>query len=151
VGRFVSLRPAIQSIGDIGSGATREEIDRAAGVLGFRFPADFVDFLADIGWVDNRVGCFLGLGADVHSALDVVRVCLSERREAFPPPPDRLLPLLNDGSGNYYCLNVPDSAERPSAEVVFWEHEGSADQVPEVISPNFEKWFVRKVQGLGNT
>ncbi|CAN5884843.1 hypothetical protein BH11MYX4_BH11MYX4_03280 [soil metagenome] len=52
--------------------------------------------------------------------------------------PVSLVPIMNDGGGNLYCLDSR-SAE-PS--VVFWDHEAGEKQDPTVESATFCDWLI---------
>lgn len=121
-----------------GGGALPETIGRAEEALGVRFPKGLREYLARFGWL--RVGHreFFGLGLDVPSYLDLVRMTQSERGEVGSPIPPDLIPVLNDGGGNHYCVSIPDG------RVVLWDHSLGEDQTPEPCSSDFEAWLLEK-------
>jgi hypothetical protein len=73
-----------------------------------------------------------GVGSDVPTYLDLVRMTESERSVARPHIPPSLIPILNDGFGNHYCLDT-ESLHDGECPVVFWDHEKGAKQDPEVV------------------
>ncbi|MFS8066933.1 MAG: SMI1/KNR4 family protein [Byssovorax sp.] len=127
----------------VGKGASEFEIQEAQQALGLPIRGDYRKFLLDVGW--GGVGCFelYGLGSDVPPFLNLIAITHSERTEMSPPLRQELIPVMNDGGGNLYCLD--SASEGP--QVVFWDHEGGGAQVPAVEAEDFSSWFA----GLINT
>lgn len=123
-----------------GGGATPAEIRLAETAIGTAFPDDLREFLREFGWMSSDEIELFGLGGDVPIHLDLVHMTLSERAEMYPPLPDNLLALSNDGAGNLFCLL--------GKGVVLWDHELGADQDPEPISPSFYRWVIERVREL---
>ena len=125
---------------EIGRGAEPLEISAAESKLGVAFPTSYRMFLTRIGWGRFASERLFGLGADVPPYLDLVRVTWSERTQAFPTMPNRLIPIMNDGAGNHFCLesSLISNGENP---VVFWDHELGREQKTRQIAPNFAEWF----------
>ena len=74
-------------------------------------------FLGHIDWASIEGLELYGLGEDVPAYLDLVTVTVSERTEMRPRLPNRLVPLMNDGAGNHYCLEF-ESREQGECPVV---------------------------------
>ena len=125
---------------DFGRGATPQEIELAQQQLGVEFPRSYKAFLEQFGWASFEGLELYGLGEDVPTYLDLVKVTLSERTEMRPRLPRRLLPLLNDGGGNHYCLDV-GLREQEECPVVFWDHNLGEYQDPEYVARNLEAWL----------
>jgi len=100
--------------------------------LGIHIAGDYRDFVESLGWGGADDFEIYGLGADVPDHLDLCAMTESERTVANPPLPANLLPLLNDGGGNLYCIDL-----LAGEDVVIWDHERSSDQTPERVAPNF--------------
>lgn len=122
----------------MGAGVDDKEIVAAEAALGLRFPSSFRRYLAELGWVTIDENEIYGLGPGVSNHCDLVRVALSERAEMEPPIPLHLLPLMNDGGGNHYCLDVSDAV----AAVVFFDHELTGDQITMPVAPSFDAWLL---------
>jgi cell wall assembly regulator SMI1 len=140
--RLRSLREA-----EFGQGATPQEIELAEEQLGVTFPRSYRAFLEQFGWASFEGMELYGLGEDVPTYLDLVRVTLSERSEMRPRLPSRLIPLMNDGAGNHYCLDV-ESLEQGECPVVFWDHNISESQDPEYVARNLEGWLSEELDTL---
>jgi len=125
-----------------GRGARDEEIDAASLQLGLALRGGYRNFLRHFGW--GGVGSIelFGLGADVPAWLDLVAVTESERSDMQPALPRTLVPLLNDGGGNLYCLDASAPGEPP---VVYWEHTRGEQQVPEPVAPDFISWLTERL------
>ena len=123
-----------------GGGSAPAEIEDAERVLGIRVVGSYRKFLSRFGWIGIGPTEIFGLGRDVPSYLDLVKMTLSERSEMSPPLTHRLLPFFNDGFGNLYCLDTSSSPEGENA-VVFWNHELDARQTPEFVSRSFAEWL----------
>jgi cell wall assembly regulator SMI1 len=120
-----------------GKGATDEDISAAEAVLGVRFTEELRQYLGRIGWIDHDMG-FYGLGKDVPSkALDLIANTRCEREEAGPPMQHHLIPILNNGGGDHWCVDTR------SGVVVEWRHDDDEgeDQTPEVIDASFASWL----------
>ena len=143
---FDELKTRFQAREDraFGVGASESEIDDAERTLLVPIVGTYRSFLLEFGW--GGVGSFevFGLGADVPPYLDLVAVTHSERAEMHPPLPRHLIPIMNDGGGNLYCLDSTVSTEPP---VVFWDHERGPNQRPEACAENFLEWLASQVDG----
>lgn len=129
---------------DVGRGATAEDVSRAERELKLVLPQGYKAFLHEFGWGGAGSWEIYGLGADVPPLLDLVRVTVSERTEAIPPIPDGLLPIMNDGGGNHFCLYT-GRLERGECPVVFWDHELGENQVPARVADDFTSWLAERV------
>ena len=129
-----------------GHGATDREIADAERTLGIQFPTSYKAFLSRFGWAEIYNDTLYGLGPDVPQEYALARNAFSERYEAQPFIPQHLVPIMNDGAGNNFCLDTSrlDNGECP---VVFWdhEHEDGADQLPNQISPSFDQWIIDRI------
>ncbi|MDQ3703999.1 MAG: SMI1/KNR4 family protein [Chloroflexota bacterium] len=125
---------------EFGRGATPQEIQLAEQQLSVVFPRSYKEFLEQFGWASLEGLELYGLGEDVPAYLDLVKVTLSERMEMRPRLPRPLLPLMNDGAGNHYCLDV-GSGEQGECPVVFWDHNQGESQDPEYVARNLEAWL----------
>jgi hypothetical protein len=70
--------------------------------------------------------------------LNLVEMTRSEREQMRPALPHHLIPLMNDGGGNLYCLDSRGAGEPP---VVFWDHEAGDQQQPAEVAPDFISWL----------
>lgn len=126
---------------EIGSGATIEQISSAEEKLFARFPQSYVQFLLSVGWVDGPNIVIYGLGRDVPTQLNLVNNTICERNECEPAVPGYAIPVMNDGSGNNFCLDCRAFLDEECC-VVFWdhEHELGRKQVPEIVALDFFTW-----------
>lgn len=86
-----------------------------------------------------------GLGADAPPHLDLVRMTESERTEMYPRIRADLVPIMNDGAGNHYCID--GSASGPTEPpIVLWDHELDEDQMPEEYGEKFSTWLVSRLE-----
>jgi hypothetical protein len=127
----------------VGKGATQAAIEAAEQSLGVRISGDYRRFVEEYGWGGAGHVELYGLGDDVPPHLNVVNITQSERADMFPRLRSELLPIMNDGGGNLYCLDT--NTEGPV--VVLWDHEGTADQVPSVEAANFSSWLAARLEG----
>jgi len=121
---------------ELGTGASDEEIAAAEQALKIRIEGGYRQFLKQFGWGGVEHLELYGLGGPPH--LDLVRVTQSERSEMEPVLPVHLLPVMNDGGGNLFCLDTQVANEPP---IVFWDHTGGRDQVPELEAESFVSWL----------
>lgn len=129
-----------------GQGAGDPEIDEASARLGMSLRGGYRRFLRRFGW--GGVGSIelFGLGADVPPYLSLTEVTRSEREEMRPALPVYLIPLMNDGGGNLYCLDSRAEGEPP---VVFWDHDAGEQQDPPRVASDFVSWLARRVEREG--
>jgi cell wall assembly regulator SMI1 len=132
---------------EFGRGATPQEIRLAEKRLGVELPGSYKAFLGRFGWASFEGLELYGLGEDVPAYLDLVEVTLGERTQMRPHLPSRLIPLMNDGAGNHYCLDVA-SGEQGECPVVFWDHNLGESQEPEYVAPNLEAWLAEELDTL---
>lgn len=126
----------------VGKGANEFQIQEAQQVLDLPIQGDYRRFLLDFGWGGAGDFELYGLGSDVPPYLNLIAITHSERTEMHPALRHELIPVMNDGGGNLYCL---DSASAKPC-VVFWDHEGAEAQNPAVEAEDFSSW----VAGLMN-
>ena len=132
---------------ELGRGATPQEIELAEERLGVEFPESYKAFLGHFGWASLEGLELYSLGEDVPTYLSLVEVTLSERTHMRPRLPNRLVPLMNDGAGNHYCLDVM-SREQGECPVVYWDHNLGESQDPEYVARNLEGWLSEELDSL---
>ena len=129
-----------------GHGASDQEIADARHALGVQFREDYEAFLSKFGWAMIHGDTLYGLGADVPHGFTVVKNAFSERYEAHPHIPTHLVPIMNDGAGNNYCLDTLHFQD-DECPVVFWDHEhdDGPDQTPRRVSLSFDRWLIDRI------
>jgi cell wall assembly regulator SMI1 len=139
---FESVKDRLEAFPDheFGRGAQPEEIRGAEQLLQVRFPASYRSFLREFGWGGVEDIELFGLGGDVPPHLDLVRMTESEREEMRPRLARYLIPIMNDGGGNLYCLDASEPF-REEYPVVLWDHEAGDSQQPDEIAADFSSWF----------
>lgn len=128
-----------------GRGASEHEIHVASTRLGVNLSGGYRLFLQRFGWGGVGSFEFFGLGLDVPPYLDLVAIAESERTEMRPALPAYLIPLMNDGGGNLYCLDSRDVGE---PAVVFWDHTAGEEQAPQRVAPDFVSWVAERMEHL---
>lgn len=120
-----------------GTGAKEEDILHAERALGVQLKGEYRQFLRAFGW--GGVGSFelYGLGDDVPNYLDLVTITRSERYQMRPRLPLHLIPIMNDGGGNLFCLDV----RRDEPPIVLWDHERGEGQEAEQEASSFVEWL----------
>jgi cell wall assembly regulator SMI1 len=125
----------------LGTGAKRADISSAESNLGAKLPESYKVFLGEFGWGGVDSWELFGLGAGVPNYLDLVQMTETERTLFHPHIPPFLIPIMNDGFGNHYCLDT-SSLRDGECPVVLWDHEKGARQVPGLVSPRFDLWLL---------
>jgi cell wall assembly regulator SMI1 len=125
---------------DHGAGASSREIDDAEAALSVRFPAELREYLTRVGWIAHGMG-YYGLGADVpdKKRFGLVENTRWEREEAGPPMQRHLVPILNNGGGDHWCVDTR------SGNVVEWLHEFDEDQMPEFAHASLAEWMFTRL------
>ena len=130
---------------ELGPGATETEIEAAENDLELLISGGYRRFIRQFGW--GAVGSLelYGVGASVPLRHDLVRVTTSERSEMEPALPRHLLPVMNDGFGDLYCLDTRTTDDPP---IVLWAHEDGRDQVPDLEGETFVSWLWEMLDDL---
>lgn len=122
---------------EFGQGASEAEIAQAESALNLPIRGDYREFLRTFGWGGVGSHELYGLGQDVPEHLNLIAITQSERTEMLPRLNAHLLPIMNDGAGNLYCID----AAADCAPIVFWDHTLTADQIPERRASGFATWL----------
>jgi cell wall assembly regulator SMI1 len=125
---------------ECGIGVTTKEINQAEMSIGVPFSKSYRQFLQEFGWARFAHQELYGLGSDVPSYLELVRNTNAERNQMRPSLLRYLVPLMNDGSGNHYCLDTR-MMRNSECPVVLWNHELGEDQHLEFVSDTFDTWL----------
>lgn len=132
--------------GEFGVGATEAQIREAEQLLGIPIAGGYRSFLSQFGWGGVEHLELYGLGVDTPDHLRLVRVTQSERSEMVPRLREQLLPVMNDGAGNLYCVDTSTTAAEPP--VVFWDHARDGGQRVEIEARDFASWLHRQLDHL---
>ena len=129
-----------------GAGASDQEIVDVERAIGVQLPNSYKAFLATFGWARIDHDPLYGVGPDVPRPYALVRHVISERTDCEPAIPKHLVPFMNDGAGNHYCLETSYMRDG-ECPVVFWdhEHEDGSDQSPLQLSSSFDHWIVDRI------
>ncbi len=133
-----------------GRGASEAEIKDAERILGVMLSASYRRFLRDFGWGGVEHLEIFGLGSDAPHYLNLINMTLRERIEMEPAIPNHLVPLMNDGAGNHYCLDTRQM-KKGEGPVVFWDHELGKNQQASLISASFDLWLIDLLNGLDDS
>ncbi len=116
---------------DVGVGGSAEVIAALEARCG-ALPADYRRFLVDFGWLSVRHREIFGIGPGVPTHLDVGALTASEREEYGLP--DRYVVIMNNGSGDLYCLDLGAAPSSDTCPVIVWLHQ---EQAPEFVASSF--------------
>lgn len=122
---------------EVGKGASEADVAAAEKALGVPIRGDYRRFLLELGWGGAGHLELFGLGSDVPRHLDLVERTLSQRTEMHPRIPHDLLPIMNNGGGDLYCLDTTT----PGPKVVGWWHEEGESQTPTEEADDFATWL----------
>jgi len=130
-------------------GATDSQIVEVERVLGVKLPDDYVLFLREFGWISLEGLELYGVGDGVPAPWELVSSTIRERQLAEPAIPNILIPVMNDGAGNHYCLDM-SRFSGGQCPVVFWDHEDrrGTQQVPETVANSFVEWLWKQLDEL---
>lgn len=133
-----------RSDASIGAGASSSDVADAETVLGVAFPIEYKLFLLEVGWV-SFAGCEVyGLFRPGEECrLSVVKETALERDLFGPPLARHLIPIMNNGSGDLYCLDASD----PKGSIVQRLHDVEQDdKAIRFVAPSFGAWLLDLVQ-----
>ena len=129
----------------IGTGADEAEVEKAERSLGVAFPDALREYLRRFGHLDLGHFELYGLGSELPKYLQLVPMTLTERTESGCPLPHELVPLLNNGGGNLYCI---DTCVPEAGRVVLWDHTLGTGQEPEQLSGSLPEWLAELLGDL---
>lgn len=132
---------------ECGQGTSTLEINKAENELGIKFPADYIQFLSQLGWCSIEDSEIFGIGSDVPFHLNLIKLTHSERTEAQPKLPFFLIPILNDGMGNLHCIDT-QNIESGKYPVVLFNHEDGSNQVMRRLAVSFCRYLQTIVEEL---
>jgi SMI1-KNR4 cell-wall len=124
----------------VGVGARDLEIENAERLLQVTFPDALCEYLRRFGSLEVGYHEMYGLGSGLPAYLQMVAMTISERTESGCPLPTELVPILNDGGGNLYCV---DTRQPNSGRIVLWNHSKGTAQEPEPQSSSLPEWITR--------
>lgn len=136
--------------GQIAGPAPEKQIARLEKKLGVTFPGAFRSFLASCGAAEIEAQEINGLpGKDEEIGLDLVEFA-EEFREGFPGWPDHMIPIMDDGRGGAFCLDLSAGAGA-DCPVAYFEHEFAEEDEAtgqftfewEQVADSFDAWLKR--------
>jgi cell wall assembly regulator SMI1 len=133
-----------------GCGASDTEINHAERSLSVKLSTSYRNFLHEFGWGGVEHLEIFGLGSDVPHYLDLINMTQRERTEMEPAIPNYLVPLMNDGGGNHYCLDTR-KMKNGECPVVFWDHELGRKQQPALVAASFDNWLMELLSSIDNS
>ena len=126
---------------DFHGGVPDEKILAAERAVGVSFGPEYRQFLRIFGAGAVSSEEFIGLGGPPH--LDVVTIVKHLRSpSAHFSFPTTLVPLRNDGYGNYDCLDTAQDDAEMGPKVVFWQHDGGDQQDCPVLNRSYGTWLL---------
>jgi antitoxin YobK len=134
------LRTDLSQIDDVEfvGGVPTEAIALAEAELQVLFPPSYKAFLQEFGSGYVSSEGIVGLGGPKHH--DVVWLTKELRGRSSNPLPCNLIPLRNDGFGNYDCIDVSKGDANGEYQIVEHLHEGKSGENRK-LADNFLDWF----------
>ena len=127
--------------------ATHEELAAAEEALGCRFPASYRSFQLEFGDALHGPVDIYGVRTSEPSELNIVRINLFERHDAYPRLPAHLIAFTDNGGGDLLCFDT-SALNDGEARVVWWDHEGDEAQRPELAASSFLDWLERELHEM---
>ncbi|HPS90331.1 MAG TPA: SMI1/KNR4 family protein [Methanosarcina vacuolata] len=134
---------------DIVPPPTPAQIADAEAKLGCKFPPSFLAFLNQAGSYQLRYWETFWVGDESLRYRNIVEANRSEREESDPALPDFLITFHNNGCGDQLCFDTRKPGNDGEYPIVFWDHEGTAEENLESLSPvadNFADWLMQEVK-----
>ncbi|MBK8219294.1 MAG: SMI1/KNR4 family protein [Myxococcales bacterium] len=123
----------------IGTGCKEEVAADAERALGVCFPRELRKYLVQFGHLELGPSEMFGLGEELPEHLNIVTMTMLERGDSGSPVRHDLVPLLNDGAGNLYCVGT-SGAE--TGCVLYWDHELGPNQQPKNHATSLAEWII---------
>jgi hypothetical protein len=109
-------------------------------------PDTYRRFVAEFGWIVAGPIEIFGIGTDVPDFMNMMRLALSERSEMHPPLASHLLPVMNDGGGDLYCIDC--SLSDPDPPIVIRDHDTGGLSRARPDADHFTTWLLALVRPL---
>lgn len=125
---------------DFNGGIAEEAIQRASSATRLAFPPQFIVFLRQLGagYVSSEE--FIGLGGPQH--LDVTWITDELRnRMSSTKFPFSMIPIRNDGYGNYDCIDTSNPTNDGEFQIVVWQHDGGNNQDYQILANSYFDWM----------
>jgi hypothetical protein len=133
--------------GDFTGPIPQELIDRAAELLGVRFPRTYRHFLHELGCGDIGGAEFYGIGSDnllTGPIPNGIWLTLDERETSRLS--HQMVIVGADGTGGYYALDLTRADADGEAPVVLWQ-AGAPPHACPVVARDFGVFFRDEVAG----
>jgi cell wall assembly regulator SMI1 len=127
-----------------GPGAAREDVASLELEMKHALPADYVEYLVELGCGLASSEDFFGLGGAPHLDASSARRRLREGPSSSRLP-EHLIPVRPDGYGNFDCIDLARSTAERST-IVFWRHDRESES--QVIGLGFWEWFSDQLELL---
>ncbi|MBX9625018.1 MAG: SMI1/KNR4 family protein [Gemmataceae bacterium] len=139
--KFDSMRRSDNRI-QVGDGADSALLNEIETSLNIILPISYRQFLTTYGWAKIAHNYIYGCGVNVPNYVNVIYMNNIERNLAEPAMPGRLVAVMNDGSGNSYCIDT-GGGDKLAMPIVFWDHEhpDGERQQPNAVAQSFEEWL----------
>ena len=131
----------------IGEPASLEFIKSTEDHMGVKFPTSYKEFLRAYGWAEIYGNYFFGVGLNIPSIFNLPKVSLDEHTIVQPVMPMHLIPVLNDGAGNHYCLDTSHYDGLNECKIAFWDHELNSDPSwpIEIMFYSYGEFIIHKI------
>ena len=126
--------------------ATHEELAAAEEALGCRFPASYRSFQLEFGDAPQSPVDIYCVRTSEPSELNIVRINLLERHDAYPRLPAHLIAFNDSGGGDLLCFDTSTLSDG-EARVVWWD-EGDEAQRPELAASSFRRRLERELHEM---
>jgi cell wall assembly regulator SMI1 len=137
----LAIRHVVQEHGDaftrIGKPAQLDQVEWFGHVLGWTWPASYVDVL-------TRHDGVTVLDAIVFSFLESISVMLIFRERWHHPT--GYWPVGSDGCGNYYTLALGERRGDGECPVVFFEMIESDTEPAYVVAPSYAEYVIQRMR-----
>jgi len=125
---------------------SKQEIQKNEEALGVKYPEQYKEFLRIYGW--------LSLGEDHLGGKEGVKEALRLQENHPKGFPKNLIPIDDNGSGDYYCLVC---GGEDHGKVIFWQHDAPSEETypntPQgkskdfwVEAPDFWTWLLNRLE-----
>jgi cell wall assembly regulator SMI1 len=119
-------------------GAQESAIESFEKYTSLRLPEDFRQFLMRCNGFSIMSDVLYGIHPE-NEAIDLLSNYFWERNESGNPIYRFLVPIMPDGQGNNYCLDLSRGGHS-QATVVFWQHDYDYEfhsEIPDIVAHDF--------------
>jgi len=134
-------------------GINDDEIKGLEQKIRYELPKEFKNFISNINGFKLLSDILYGIHEN-NKSIDLFSNYIWEREYSNNQIWSYLLPIVPDGRGNHYCLDLKTiDSKKLKCNVVFWQHdyEYTLEDLPDIESSSFNEFIWEMLNEIGES